>query len=468
MCKLFVGNSVTGQVKNTVVVKLLDHFCDKIGYIGWMNTLSNRSIIWTPDLLNRYINHLDVEIISASTALDWVYLMTSTDFIEANINNISWGNLCFNKYVDWTYKKNNQYILIEKYKKYIKWGYLLENKGLKIEEDFINLYKNVMNDNYWSSVNWTPSLMEKFPQKFRNASRFKYVDWEYAIFTLNIFSTGNFNLHDLINNTTLPWLKIITSTNFIEDNAAEINWHSFLTNEGVPWTYKTGGKYILIERYKTQILLNIRSLLINNSLDFTVDFIETYKEFFEWSYFADNETFQWTDEHLERYFYQDVMKVQFISGHTNFPWTSKFINENLESLTIWKLMRNKSIKFNHDLIERFIYKKDFSFSEKTNIDLSLQDIIEMTDKRKAKYHHCGKKCLFLCRNIWHDINDSLFSNRSIIDNLIKRESIEALLIGVIPTQQNLFSTKCECDFTNFTKSELFDRHLLGEIFNFIN
>ena len=76
--------------------------------------------------------------------------------------------------------------------------------------------------------------------------------------------------------------------------------------------------------------------------------------------------------------------------------------------------------------------------------------------------------LNFCGNIWHDINDSLFSNRSIIDNLIKRESIEALLIGVIPTQQNLFSTKCECDFTNFTKSELFDRHLLGEIFNFIN
>jgi len=278
--------------------------------LNWSILSSNKSIPWTDELIEKVKDNLDWLSLSSNESVSW-----TEELIEKMKDKWDWINLSGNRSLPWS-----RY-LIKKYIDKWNWMYNLEemlrnvggrsviittggvgllssNNALPWSLEFIKEFEDKWDWNCLSSntgIPWTKELIEE------------YID--------------NWNWYFLSSNHKLPW-----SMPFIEEYNNKWNWEQLSTNNGIPWSVDLIEKYEdkwnwnsiseiediplsdeLINRHKDE--LNWRSrkyvtypdyddygnrifiekgFLTNKNLPWSIDFLEKYKDKWEWQKEADN------------------------------------------------------------------------------------------------------------------------------------------------------------------------------------
>jgi|GEM_PF-371193 len=161
------------------------------------NVFINPSINWDIRLINKYLNKICWNALSANSGLNWNY-----NFIKKYNESWDWNHLSANSSICW----NENLITQFSYK--INWKCLSLNLNAKWSEQLIELYKDKIE---WKSlsenigIEWNLRLFEKYIDKW---------DFDY-----------------LCKNPSFPWTEEI-----IEQYAERINFYSLSSNTGFNWT----------------------------------------------------------------------------------------------------------------------------------------------------------------------------------------------------------------------------------------
>jgi len=221
---------------------------------------------------------------------------------------------------------NNE--LIELFKREIKLRMWLYNY-YPIPEAIITKHKSKI---WWKAlssnknINWTPEFIK------RNEDSFDWIDtmWKNPSLPISIeFITNNkgkFNLSELSNNTGTHW-----DYDFINEYKQEWNWHHLVINKSIQWTEKM---FVDFDLFKHNLSY------VNGPDLWTKEFILKYKDKFNWSHLCFNPHLPWSEELIDKL--KPVWKSfetkttkwtvspwKGISENKAIPWSVNFIKKNL-------------------------------------------------------------------------------------------------------------------------------------------
>jgi len=273
--------------------------------------------------LNKYREILLWDYISSNEAIIW-----QKDIIDSNLNRLDW------KYLSENSKVFSDLSMLGKYENFIDWkgkegvwrDSITENNGLPWNESFIESVESKIDFNKLSAsrcVKWSERLIDTYIGRWnmKELACNETVPWSLHLFE-KYLDTSYFQHYPVKGNVAL-----ISNINFIEKYQNYLDWDSIFANEQLPWF-----ELDLINRWKDRIdwwgialnelffksdkkfffkhidqwyikqksgVSNFNALSRNNSLLWTKEFIETFKDLWDWERLCANEGISWSFEMID-------------------------------------------------------------------------------------------------------------------------------------------------------------------------
>ncbi|MFZ7216357.1 hypothetical protein [Avibacterium avium] len=119
----------------------------------------------------------------------------------------------------------------------------------------------------------------------------------------------------------------------------------------------------LIEQLKTiDFKEAIRLISSLEHIEWTVEFIEKYAEYWDWGRLSGNEALPWSMELIERF--EERWDWEGLSENEALPWSMELI-ERFEERWDWSaLSRNEALPWSMELIERFEDRWEWQFEDR--------------------------------------------------------------------------------------------------------
>ena len=315
---------------------------------------SNPNIDWNVNLINQFIEHIDLAELCNNPSIDW-----SDEILDEFKDYLDWEALCSQVGVEWTAER------IPKYLDFIEWKALSGNRHIRWDESLIKKFDQKLD---WSALSLNPAL--KISSEFiaENAGKF---DWSNL--------SANADLINFIG--PRDWHS---SDTFATKFESLIDWRSFSANSGVYWYEKTLEKYVdkfdwdelsrnpavgeklfQIEGFEDRV--NWEHLSENIGVKFTDDLVIQYADKWFWWSLLQNPEFSITTEiakgckayltheinskqqlyELAERSHSDYVSMQSrslwnnttfrkdFSMLENLPWTLQFLKQNVDLTPGW-------------------------------------------------------------------------------------------------------------------------------------
>ena len=263
--------SLNSAFQNTA---LIDEFAHQLtweavgdGNIGW-SVASNKYILWTENLIDRYIDRIDFSCLSVNSNVYW-----SEHILKKYEDRWDWVDLTQNNNMRWTLRMMEMGVthlrqmecdlltlrfntgmmsnleIVEKYFDWFEPNRIFRNNRLPWHKE--NLLERWADKLDWDGLSLNQSLLRDplfFEQNMEhwlenNAKRFNYfslcvmLPWSYE-FIERFY--GFWNWKNFGYNPSLPW-----NEEFIDRYADKWDWNSLIKNAGIPWTIDLILKYNL-------------------------------------------------------------------------------------------------------------------------------------------------------------------------------------------------------------------------------
>lgn len=145
-----------------------------------------------------------------------------------------------------------------------------------------------------------------------------------------------------------PW-----NTEQLDNFINQLNWNEISINSNIKWSSK------LIEKFENKLNFGDYGLTSNESIPFTPELIEKYKNKWDWTFLTDNSQIPWTIDLLEKY--QDYWaweSYEFagnlgLSLNRHLPWSIDILEKFKEKWFWGELSANPALPWNLELIKRF-------------------------------------------------------------------------------------------------------------------
>ena len=305
---------------------------------------------------------------------------------------------------------------IVKFRGEVKWGYLSSNSVRSWDQSFIEEYADRMNWDALSgnpSLPWSISFLKAFPGKFKGSIQTTNpsLPWSYEFITKY---EQFWNFHSLPLNKGIPWTQeLILHPKVIDKNLSGVNgdnlwkeefliqkadilpweflcanpfinwseelidklspfwkkaekkssehtvspWKGLCSNPSVPWTNK------LIKKYQKSFLrpfgIHWEELSRNPNLPWQEEnFLEQFKEKWNWDLLSVNNGVGFTEEQIEKYKDQFTWDSgsgsnQNIASNSNLPWSVELIKKYKHKWHWWSLLRNTGVNWTEEMISEF-------------------------------------------------------------------------------------------------------------------
>lgn len=265
--------------------------------IDWRFLSGNSKVAWNGHLIEQYKDIIDWESFSSSARAfsDTSLINKFSNYIEWDSpNRVEGATLASNPYVPWTLN------LISKYESKLDFEQLSLNESLPWTEEIVDRFKE-----RWS-----------FDELLRNSS----LPWSLAFFRkyfdAGVFENGRFSMRDGFHK----------SVEIVDAYADLVYWPSVCSNSSLPWVEKdllkkwkmqiswqgiAGNNKLLalpgffdehVERWLEEAMKNFSSLSYNESAPWSLDLLERFDEFWDWSLLSLNPGLPWDEGFIERYF----------------------------------------------------------------------------------------------------------------------------------------------------------------------
>ncbi len=298
---------------------------------GWFD-LSKRKLNWTDELIDRFKDYWNWDCLSCNNSVPWNMEMIQkyNDYIE--FSTLSYSD---NKYIPWTYD------FIKLHENKVNWIHLLNNNTIQYNEKIYNLIKS------------------KLPIYVFTKS--KYFLWDifivkndYKIISQLIKSFGeNWYSIDCILSQNKDY-NYDYLYNRPDDNQIDVSYVFYnyfhdiqLYNENkLTWTIE------FINEFKEYWDWNKLSSKIH--LQWSIELIRTFKENWNWKILSQNNSIHWDSEYLN--LFEEKLDWYGISESSSVLWTEKIIDKYEDKLKWRALSSNKSLPWTFELIEKYKVK----------------------------------------------------------------------------------------------------------------
>ena len=289
----------------------------------------NNNIQWSVEILDEFEDIIDWKRLSENKGLPW-----TSHLIEKFINNWDWYRLCKNESISWSYS------LIDKFQAHINWTTLSSNPSLSWEEGLIDRYIDFWD---WSSedmwggfyglsfnkgIKWTDSLIEKY---------IEHIEW---------VASDYYGYYGLSANENIPW-----SIELIRKYSNEKLKNRYNQNDENSIDYVTD---LLYFEDRMNIGWNFDALSYNDSIIWSLDLIETFKEKWNWRILSQNIKLPWSINLLDRFL--DKWDWSYISTNSNIPWDKSLIERYIHKWDWEELSYNEGLPWTKELIVDYFNK----------------------------------------------------------------------------------------------------------------
>jgi len=339
--------------------------------------------------LKKYKDSLLWEYVSSNETIGW-----SSDIIDTFTEQINWRNFTTNPsaFLDLSF--------LDKYVSRIDWkgqevvygDSITANKGLPWNDDFIERFESKIDFEKLSEsehVEWSEQLIDKYLDKWKMSELAcnQSIPWTLRLFE-KYLDTSYFQYFPVKGN-----IALISNIDFIEKYKEDLAWDYIFANQKLPWI-----ELDLMNRWEDKIdwwgvALNellfqcdnnffykhfdkwkmkhnghrgFVALSRNKSLPWTKEFIEEYKELWDWEELSENEGLPWRIELIEHFankmkwggFLPDslvdedgneiapVGGISFNDGliiNESLPWSIGFLNRYESQLEFQALTLNRMV-----------------------------------------------------------------------------------------------------------------------------
>jgi hypothetical protein len=292
--------------------------------IDWTVLSKNESINWSPKLLEKYSDRWNWENITDNESINWtpeMYIQFQDKlYCDFSFIEDAKGEIHVIRRLDKTPSIKWTIPLIEKYKNSEFWNWYLFSGN---ESDF-----------------WTEELIEKYQDE---------LDWG-----------------ELSANGLLPF-----SLSFIKKYETKFDWDGLFN---LPMNHKAWDSIESVEAYKGVVYQS--AVGRNEDLPWIeADLLDRWRENISWSSIATNKTVINSEESFYKYLdkWEKHDCFEELSGNILLPWKSDFINEYKDKWDWNKLSVNLGINWDEGLIDEFSEHLPFSRSPESNIEGSLSE-----------------------------------------------------------------------------------------------
>ena len=252
------------------------------------------------ELIEEYAGIIDFEVIAQNERIDW-----SIAFIK-------------DYYEEWDTKTFDELIGDIDY-----WFYLSRNKKLPWDYNLLEIFYEKW---YWDQltlckgITWSENLIEK------------YID------EIDLGDLGDFYCPE-----SISW-----SNKFMFRHKEDL----------LTWDFLRGNKFILDQEFMDIILPDgDQPISINESLDWTTDFIEKYSDKLCWDLLSDNPGIPWSEEMIKKF--QDKIDWYFLSMNPVVPWSFSLLKKYANRWDWQNLSENIGVPWSQELISFYKERWDW-------------------------------------------------------------------------------------------------------------
>lgn len=347
-------------------------------YLNWSSISSDKNVIWSIELIRKFKtrlvwrskpnSQLD-KTLSNNPNLPW-----SIDFINEFIEEWDWVDLSCNKGVPWSID------LINEFKNRWAWGFLSSNESINWSEELI--------DALIDKWRWHSGVDRNFNNKyFTGLSNNTSLAWSLSFITKY---SEKLTWYNLSSNDSLPWSKEL-----IEHFYERWNWESLSGNKAIHWSLE------MVYRWKDR--LSFYSLSHKTYLKLPIDFIRDNAIKFDWEGdeygfsggLCDNPNLPWSEEFIEEF--KDKFNWHRLSAQDFLPWSESFIDRYEDYFCWGNLSYNSALPWSIKLIDKYFDRWDWE-------SLSGNTSIKWTEEMLSKYEH---------RLIWKNSFRNLSNNKGL-------------------------------------------------------
>jgi len=325
-------------------LEIILEICKNNGtYFSWQDLSYNENIIWSDNLLDKYIRKFDISILGVNKSLPW-----SKEFIDKYKNYWYWSREC-EEVTDsdgdpidgWCYKS------------------IFENPGIEWTTELLKEFQSRIDFadlSYTENIKWNFDKLNKFADK---------LNWLGISYSENI----DFNEPLILKFKDLWYWDILYQNAKYCENSYLFHQYKTLTDDYKNCTEDDRIKIIMfncsniklsqeeIDQYYS--LVNFSKLSYNTKIDWTINFLERYSSKLDWGILASNKSLPWSEMLLDLVKKQidknNKMKIsKNLSKNIKLPWTFELILNNKSILSEKSMARNMTIWDN-------IFKSDIDF-----------------------------------------------------------------------------------------------------------
>jgi hypothetical protein len=346
----------------------------------------NEQIAWNPELISHLQNVLDWDSLSMLENIPWDNMVLSF------LDKINWENVCYNNAFPW----RDEYL--EKYADKIDWDLLSDKKFPFTKENLFRFQEKwqwgrlSVNEN----ITWSEEVLDHFSQQW---------DWKGLSYNSGI---------------TFSPLLLEKYRNRWDFDLMYLN-PQLICNESLP----------LLQNYAP---INYEFISANKE-DFSLDFLEKYKDQLYWNELSANEFLPWSEELLKRY--SNRWSYLEMSGNTKIPWSSELLEAQINEWN-WDgkkcnekgmnlcLSDNQGLSWSFELVEKYKNLWEWGhckYVPKENYFLAYDGITRIkkltwTVDKMAKYaHYFDSEYILGNRNFYLAIENEV--GRSNVFNLYR-------------------------------------------------
>jgi hypothetical protein len=360
---------------------------------------SNPNIDWNVNLINQFIEHIDLAELCTNPSIDW-----SDEILDEFKDQLDWETLCSLIGVEWTAKR------IQKYLDFIDWKALSGNRYIKWDETLIQKYEQKLD---WTALSLNPAL--DISSKFI-ADNERKLDWSNL--SANAGFINSFGSRD--------WHRSDTFANEFE---SLIDWRSFSANSGIYWYLGTLEKYV--EKFDWDELSR------NPAVGQTLFQIEGFEDRVKWDRMSENIGINFTNELVIKY--SDKWNWRNLLENPEFSMTTEIEKEckdhlfGLSEKKLYKLAEHSHSgfvsKLNNSLRNDDTFHKDFSMLEHLPWTLQfLKQKVDLTpgwayDIDTRSYHRLQMIGVSENRSIWERVFSPYVDDELIMDVMNHRGAV---------------------------------------------
>ncbi|OBX24708.1 helicase-like protein [Gelidibacter algens] len=361
----FLEPTKTYQIKTKPPSKEIKIDTDYIeinrGYVNWDVISSYKDVDWSTTFIKRYKDLL-IWKSSPKSQLDKTlsknpHLPWSIELISEFVDEWDWVDLSCNKGIPWSIE------IIQEFEEKWAWGFLSSNTSLPWSEELIDTFKTK-----WK---WSNGVEHNFEKQYFNGLCFN----EAIPWSLNLIDKfkEQLNWRNLSSIKSLPW-----SEELIEHFYERWNWEVLSSNSAISWSLE------MVYRWKDR--LSFYSLSHKTYLKLPIDFIRDNADKFDWEGdeygfsggLSDNPNLPWSEEFIEEF--KDKFNWTILSTRDFLPWSENFINKYSNYFCWENLSYNTELPWSIKLIDKYIDKWDWE-------TLSGNPAINWTEEMLSKYEH---------------------------------------------------------------------------------